>query len=103
MKFKLKSARYHPLQGLEVTGEDGVAYLADTKKSILDAGAVTFIEGYGECPYKVTVNFKGQENMPDKDWIWNGTDDPETLALARKMWGGEGLPFHPDWQDVPLD
>lgn len=104
MKFKLKSARYHPLQGLEVTGEDGEAYLTETKRSVLDAGAVMFLQNYPTpCPHKVKFNFKGQEDMPDHEYEMDGTDDPATLALARKLWGGGVLPFHPDWQNVPLE
>ncbi len=37
MKFKLTKARRHPLQGLEVTDEFGVAYLTHTKRSVLEA------------------------------------------------------------------
>ena len=53
MKLKLKSARRHPLEGLEVTGEDGVAYLTHTKRSVLEAGAVMFLQNYPDpCPQK---------------------------------------------------
>ncbi len=103
MSFKLKSARYHPLQGLEVTGEDGVAYLTYTKRSVLQAGAVMFVPNYpNKCPYKVKFNFKGQPDMPDLEHEADGTDDQETLKVAKKF-EYEELEFSKDWVDIPLE
>ena len=103
MKFKLTKARRHPLQGLEVTDEFGVAYLTHTKRSVLEAGAVMFLANYPEpCPYQVIVNFKGQEDMPDNEWLWDGTDDPETLTIAR-AYEYDDFPSSRDWTDIPLN
>lgn len=100
MSFKLKSARYHPLQGLEVTGDDGVSYLTHTKRSVLAAGAVMFVANYGMvCPHKVAFNFKGQENMPDFEHESDGTDDPATLEVARHFEFDE-LEFSEGWLDI---
>ena len=79
MEFKLKSARRHPLEGLEVTGEDGVAYLTHTKRSVLEAGAVMFLQNYPDpCPHKAKFKLDGREYEMD------GTNDPATLEVARK-------------------
>jgi hypothetical protein len=97
LEFKLKSARRHPLQGLEVTGEDGVAYLTHTKRSVLEAGAVMFLQNYPDpCPHKTKFTLDGREYEMD------GTDDPATLAVARKYEYGE-LESSKDWVDIPLD
>lgn len=96
MRFKLKSARRHPLQGLEVTGEDGVAYLTHTKRSVLEVGAVMFLANYPDpCPHKAKFKLNGREYEMD------GTDDPETLAVARR-YEFDGLEPSKDWADVPL-
>ncbi len=96
MRFKLKSARRHPLQGLEVTGDDGVAYLTHTKRSVLEAGAVMFLQNYpAPCPHKVKFKLDGREYEMD------GTKDPETLAVARRYEFDELEPTK-DWSDVPL-
>lgn len=104
MKFKLKSARYHPLQGLELVDQNGMAFMADTKWSLLVAGVVSLrMTEPGECPYRVTYNLKGQQFMPDEERTINGTDDPVALAMARKYHDEFPEPFSRDWQDVPLD
>jgi hypothetical protein len=97
MKFKLKSARRHALEGLEVTGEDGVAYLTHTKRSVLEAGAVMFLQNYPTpCPHKAKFQLGG------RDYEMDGTNDPATLAVARKYEFGELEPWK-GWVDVPLD
>ena len=97
MKFKLTKARRHPLQGLEVTDEFGVAYLTHTKRSVLEAGAVMFLQNYPtECPHKVKFKLDGREYEMD------GTDDPETLAIA-KVYEYDDFPSSRDWTDIPLN
>lgn len=97
MAFKLKSARRHPLQGLEVTDEDGVAYLTHTKRSVLEAGAVMFLQNYPEpCPYKAKFSLDGREYEMD------GTNDPATLAVAKRYEFDELEPSK-GWVDVLTD
>lgn len=96
MKFKLKSARKHPLQGLEVTGEDGVAYLTHTKRSVLEAGAVMFLQNYPTpCPHQAKFTLDG------RNYEMDGTDDLATLAVARK-YEYEELEPSKGWVNVPL-
>lgn len=102
MRFTVIKARYHPILGLELTDSNGVAFRVHTIKPVLAAGAVTFV--WNEpvmCPYHVHAHLRWRENMPFEDHVWDGTDDPVALELARAY--ADGAPvFSDDWQDVTL-
>ena len=101
MKFTLTAARYHPLDGLWVTDQHGTEYPTHTKRPALEAGVVLFCMGdfFGDPPY--TVTFKMADD--DSPYTMPGTDDPATLALARKIEYEDWPEFSRDWQSIPLD
>lgn len=103
MNFIVAKARYHPLYGLELTDQNGVAYATYTKRSILDAGAVLFIEDEDdECPYRVKYRLEGNSPGEFVEYDRAGTDDPMAHDLAWRAEYNSLVPFFPDWQDVPL-
>ena len=103
MKFTVTKANFHPLHGLEIIDQNGDAYLASTKWSLLQAGVVSLLMTKpGECPYRVTYNLKGQPFMPDEDREIDGTDDLVALALALKYHDDGPVEFSHDWQEVSL-